>query len=292
MKNLFIPSTERLESKENRIKAIQSLYLGIQERPTFENMAEAISIADARHLGSSPSNMTEQEFLNWLDTLDADNNDYAYWSTEVNGRSIKKKYKYNGETWNYEFDVVDSLDGVYTKDETDTLLANKQDNLEYDNAPTEDSTKSLTSGTVFTALEQSTSDCVKVSKSQNFNTTQKAQARNNIEALSESDNPIQYMAKLLVQQQQEIDGIKANIASLKPANATEYLTNNIPNILYSKTAGAPSSSITPYNWNTEVMGLWTGVPRFIGQIYIDKVNGKVYIAIDVTNSTSDWKLLN
>lgn len=34
-------------------------------------------------------------------------------------------------------------------------------------------------------------------------------------------------------------------------------------------AGAPSASVVPENWDEDTMGIWTGIPLFRGQIYID-----------------------
>ena len=40
------------------------------------------------------------------------------------------------------------------------------------------------------------------------------------------------------------------------------------------------------------MGSWAGVPRFVGQKYVDRINKKVYVAYTVSNSTNDWVILN
>lgn len=72
----------------------------------------------------------------------------------------------------------------------------------------------------------------------------------------------------------------------------DKMTMGVPDVLESETAGAPSASNIPTNWNEETMGVWDGCPRRIGQQYVDKASGKVYYAIKVTGSTSDWALLN
>ena len=72
----------------------------------------------------------------------------------------------------------------------------------------------------------------------------------------------------------------------------DKITMGVPDVLESETAGAPSASNIPTNWNEETMGVWDGCPRRIGQQYVDKANSKVYYAIKVTGSTSDWALLN
>jgi hypothetical protein len=79
------------------------------------------------------------------------------------------------------------------------------------------------------------------------------------------------------------------------AQTIEYvdkMTMGAPDILESETAGAPSASNIPTNWNEETMGVWDGCTRRIGQQYVDKASGKVYYAIKVTGSTSDWVPLN
>ena len=72
----------------------------------------------------------------------------------------------------------------------------------------------------------------------------------------------------------------------------DILTLGVPNVLYSGVAGAPSAANVPDNWNEETMTVWDGCPRKIGQQYVDKVNKKVYYAVDVTGSTNDWVALN
>lgn len=47
-----------------------------------------------------------------------------------------------------------------------------------------------------------------------------------------------------------------------------------------------------YSMVVEGAGAPSIVPRFVGQIYIDTTNRKVYLATRVTNATSDWTLLN
>lgn len=63
-------------------------------------------------------------------------------------------------------------------------------------------------------------------------------------------------------------------------------------ILISTTEGAPSAAVVPDNWDEETMNVWNGCPRFVGQRYIDQVSKKVYEAVTLTGSTSDWVPLN
>ena len=79
------------------------------------------------------------------------------------------------------------------------------------------------------------------------------------------------------------------------AQTIEYvdkMTMGVPDVLESNVAGAPSAANVPDNWNEAAMGVWDGCPRRIGQQYVDKASGKVYYAIKVTGSTSDWVPLN
>lgn len=63
-------------------------------------------------------------------------------------------------------------------------------------------------------------------------------------------------------------------------------------ILISTTEGAPSAAVIPANWDEKTMNVWNGCPRFVGQRYIDQVSKKVYEAVTLTGSTSDWVPLN
>lgn len=98
--------------------------------------------------------------------------------------------------------------------------------------------------------------------------------------------------------QNEVDALKGllNDYQLKvkaeSVDVLEYKIAGMPRILYSSTAGAPSASNVPDNWDEDTMNGWSGVPRFIGQLYLDKPGKKVYFAAAVTNSTSDWVVLN
>jgi hypothetical protein len=102
------------------------------------------------------------------------------------------------------------------------------------------------------------------------------------------------------QMQAEIDGLKAALyeatvllkASFMRVNAGEYFVNGVPKVLRCSVAGAPAAARVPDNWDEKTMGVWTGVPYSIEQIYMDEVNKKVYAVPVLTNSTSDWVLLN
>jgi hypothetical protein len=76
-----------------------------------------------------------------------------------------------------------------------------------------------------------------------------------------------------------IDGIRANLLNLGECKAICIDSENMPKVcgepLVIEGAGAPSL-----------------VPLFVGQRYHDTTNKKCYEAFAVTNSTSDWTLLN
>ena len=82
------------------------------------------------------------------------------------------------------------------------------------------------------------------------------------------------------------------VVKAQSVECDDILTLGVPNVLYSSVEGAPSAANVPDNWDEETMTVWNGCPRKIGQQYVDKVGGKVYYAIKVTGSTSDWVALN
>lgn len=82
------------------------------------------------------------------------------------------------------------------------------------------------------------------------------------------------------------------VVKAQSVECDDILTLGVPNVLYSSVEGAPSAENVPDNWDEETMTVWDGCPRKIGQQYVDKVNKKVYYAVDVTGSTSDWVALN
>ncbi len=69
---------------------------------------DAVSEYSAHFLGTSAPGLTEQEFLEWADSLEKDNNDYCNWlTTDTDNKTIYKRYRYNGTQWLYEYDVAD-----------------------------------------------------------------------------------------------------------------------------------------------------------------------------------------
>lgn len=78
--------------------------------------------------------------------------------------------------------------------------------------------------------------------------------------------------------------------SLKPysVDAKNIRCVGVPTILYCSQAGAPAAARIPDNWDSETMGQWTGVPMFIGQLFVDMTTPKLYCAKALTAATSDW----
>ena len=87
------------------------------------------------------------------------------------------------------------------------------------------------------------------------------------------------VAQAFAQMQAEIDGLRAQLENLGETRAVCIDSENLPKVcgqpLVVEGAGAPSV-----------------VPMFVGQRYHDTTNSKCYEAFAVTNSTSNWKLLN
>lgn len=68
----------------------------------------------------------------------------------------------------------------------------------------------------------------------------------------------------------------------------------ISSITFLEGEGAPSASVVPADWQKKywkTFGDWTGVPLFKGQIYYDKTNGVVYMAVGI-DSVNDWKRIS
>lgn len=85
---------------------------------------------------------------------------------------------------------------------------------------------------------------------------------------------------------------KLALAAAK-VDADDYFQMGVPRVLVSSAAGAPSTSVVPDNWDNEKMGLWSGAPRFVGEVYVDGSSPKkVYFAAAVTADTSGWLALN
>lgn len=98
----------------------------------------------------------------------------------------------------------------------------------------------------------------------------------------------------------EIDGLKASLhdaanllkLSVGSVDTGELYRYGVPAVLYCDTAGAPAAARIPANWDEKKMGTWTGVPRFLGQVYLDRASKKVYMSSVMNYNTNDWVVLN
>lgn len=102
------------------------------------------------------------------------------------------------------------------------------------------------------------------------------------------------VADAFAQQQAEINALRSMLTdisskiniSTRLVDSEEYYKVGVPTILYC--SGVPNATNIPLNWNSNIMGEWTGVPRFIGQMYIDISSSKLFMSKQLTNSTGDW----
>ena len=68
-----------------------------------------VSTETATFRGTSTTDLTEEQFLTWANSLTKDKNDYVYWNTkDSDGNTLYKRYKYNGTTWTYEYTLNNS----------------------------------------------------------------------------------------------------------------------------------------------------------------------------------------
>lgn len=99
-------SIEEIEALENAINAINKL---IPTQATENN-----KLADKDFVNSSISTATADfkgtvNSVAALDNLTADNNDYAFVvTTDSDGNTVYKRYKYNGSAWVFEYDLNNS----------------------------------------------------------------------------------------------------------------------------------------------------------------------------------------
>ena len=106
------------------------------------------------------------------------------------------------------------------------------------------------------------------------------------------DSSLRVIAEALLELYNENNGLKAMLNDpTRRVNAEEYYSMGYPMML--SAAGAPNASVVPNEWNTETMGVWTGVPMVPGQEYFDTTNNKWYKAKkNLNGATADWLLLN
>lgn len=139
----------------------------------FVNSSIATSTADFR--GTSAQHLTESEFIAWANGLTHNQNDYVYWwTTDGDGNTVYKRYKWDGTTWVYEYDLNNSSftaeqwaainSGITNalknklvalptaedlNDTLDHLEDDKQDLLTFDDVPTSGSNNPVKSGGIF-----------------------------------------------------------------------------------------------------------------------------------------------
>lgn len=82
------------------------------------------------------------------------------------------------------------------------------------------------------------------------------------------------------------------LGNLRVRNLT---SDDIPKVcgapLILRAAGVPAEATIPEGWDNETMGEWTGVPMFIGQLYINTaVNTGGFYYAKGDGAISDWKL--
>ena len=69
----------------------------------------SIATATATFLGTNDVATTESEFITWANGLTHDLNDYVFWgTTDSVGNFVYKRYKYNGSSWIFEYDLNNS----------------------------------------------------------------------------------------------------------------------------------------------------------------------------------------
>jgi hypothetical protein len=87
---------------------------------------EAVSLSSGTFRGTSEKNLSEVQFLAWANTLTREKNDMTYWDTKNGNDQVYKRYKYDGNTWKYEFDVhtSTSTEDIMTSQEAQNLVEN------------------------------------------------------------------------------------------------------------------------------------------------------------------------
>ena len=160
----------RLATAEGKIPAQASSQNQLADK-AFVNSSVATATATFR--GTSAA-ATQEAFDAWLAGLTADENDYVFWRTvDAYGNAVFKRYKYNGEAWEWEFDLNNSsftaeqwaaissgitsglvakLGALPTAAELATALAGKQNALTFDSGPTAGSTNPAMSGGIWSAI--------------------------------------------------------------------------------------------------------------------------------------------
>ena len=97
----------RLTTVESKIPSAASSDNKLADK---EFVNSSISTATATFRGTSNTGLSEQEFLQWADSIAVkDNNDYIFWNTVDSVGNVQfKKYKYDGTQWEYEYTLNNS----------------------------------------------------------------------------------------------------------------------------------------------------------------------------------------
>ena len=121
----------------------------------FVNSSIATSAATFR--GTSAAGLTYQQFIAWANSLTHEVNDYVYWNTTDGNNVVYKKYKFDGTSWLWEYDLnnssftaaqwaainsaitaelVEKLGALPSNAALQLALAGKQATLTFDEVPT------------------------------------------------------------------------------------------------------------------------------------------------------------
>ena len=69
----------------------------------------SVSTATATFRGTSAAGLNQTQLFNWANGLTKDLNDYVFWNTtDSNGNTVYKRYKYDGTNWVFEYDLNNS----------------------------------------------------------------------------------------------------------------------------------------------------------------------------------------
>lgn len=99
-------------------------------------------------------NSLKKEIVNALPTQDIDSNTiYLVPKATAGTDDVYDEYLYINNNWEHLGDTSIDLSNYYTSSEVDDLLDAKEDTLTFDTTPTQNSTNPVTSGGVYTALQ-------------------------------------------------------------------------------------------------------------------------------------------
>lgn len=196
----------------------------------------------------------------------------------------------NGSTYSWEQigSTAIDLSGYYTSQQTDaaitaalnTALANYYTSTQVDAAITTALGSYYTKTQADTLLAEKEAVVNKVTSLSSESTdTEYPSAKVVYDAMQSENADIQALAKLLVQQQYEIEGLKKMVeGNLGDIRATTINTDDMPMV-----SGKPLVIVEN--------GAPTEVPYFVGQIHVNRSTSPstIKVCYQVTGSISDWK---